>query len=96
MHLALRGDSLSLPSMTPRQAILSLLYERAAGKTICPSEAARRLAGAGDWRALMTDIRTAGRALADEGVLVVRQGGETVDPRTARGPIRYGLHSERY
>ncbi|MFW5634767.1 MAG: DUF3253 domain-containing protein, partial [Erythrobacter sp.] len=31
--------------MTAEQAILALLEERGPGRTICPSEAARRLAG---------------------------------------------------
>jgi hypothetical protein len=70
-------------------AILELLRARDPGKTICPSEAARQLAD--DWRPLMDDVRAVGRRLADDEVIDVTQGGEVVDPHTARGPIRYRL-----
>ena len=77
--------------MTPRaedieQAIDALLDARAEGRTICPSEAARALAD--DWRPLMDPVRERACAMADEGRLEVTQGGEVVDGRTARGPIR--------
>ena len=61
------------------QAILSLLGERGAGKSICPSEAARRL-DAQDFRAHMHAVREAGRALADRGVIEVTRKGRPVDP----------------
>lgn len=80
--------------MTPAQAILAVLQEREAGKTICPSEAARRLAPA-DWRAQMEDVRAAGRALVMEGVIEVTQKGQPVDAVTARGAIRYRLRCPR-
>ena len=44
---------------TLRQAILSAVKTRGAGKTICPSEVARTLAH--DWRALMPDVRRVGQ-----------------------------------
>lgn len=71
-----------------RRAILELLAQRDAGKTICPSEAARALAGAGDFRPLMPVVRDAAQALVDAGEIDVTQGGEPVDLATARGPIR--------
>ena len=78
--------------MTPEEAILSLLAERAQGRTICPSEAARAVAGPdGDWRALMDDVRAAALALADRGAVEVTQGGVVVDGRNARGPLRLRL-----
>lgn len=81
--------------MTAEEAILSLLGEREAGKSICPSEAARRLAeGADDpeaWRAKMHGVRKAGRALADAGRIEVLKKGKPVDPHTVKGVIRYRL-----
>ena len=69
--------------------ILGLLAQRDAGKTICPSEAARALAS--DWRPLMAPVRETAYAMADEGRLEVTQSGEVVDGRTARGAIRLRL-----
>ncbi len=63
------------------EALLRLAAERA-GKTFCPSEAARALAC--DWRPLMLDVR---RVAADLG-LRATQRGVVVNPLTARGPIR--------
>lgn len=77
--------------MTPRDAILGLLHKRAPGKSICPSEAARRLAEGGDWRPLMGVIRNAGRELACEGLIEVTKKGRPVDPETVKGVIRYRL-----
>jgi len=75
------------------RTILALLAAREPGRTICPSEAAR--AAAQDWRAAMPAVREAAAGLADRGELEVTQRGEVVDPRTARGPIRLRLPSER-
>ncbi|MCQ8185374.1 DUF3253 domain-containing protein [Parvularcula maris] len=80
--------------MTPRRIILQLLAERGEGKSICPSEAARALAPE-DWRPLMDEVRAAGRMLAEEGRIEVTQGGEPVDPISARGPVRYRSRGER-
>ena len=75
--------------------ILQLLDERGEGKTICPSDAARAVYGEGrsgspddGWRDLMEPVRRAARRLVAEGQVVVTQGGEVVDPETARGPTR--------
>ena len=73
------------------QAITGLLAQRDAGKTICPSDAARALAG--DWRPLMPRVRETAYAMADAGRLEVTQSGEVVDGRTARGTIRLRLPS---
>ena len=72
-------------------AIRSLLEQRAGGATICPSEAARAIAGDGDFRALMPLVRDAARAMADGGEIDVTQRGEVVDIDRARGPIRLRL-----
>ena len=73
--------------MTPGQAILDLLAERAADATICPSEAARRLAGPqGDWRAEMDAVHAAADALAEEGAIALSWKGAGMQKR--RGPYR--------
>jgi hypothetical protein len=70
-------------------AILELLEQRAAGATICPSEAARWVAT--DWRPLLEPARQAARRLVAAGRLEITQRGRPVDPSTARGPIRLRL-----
>lgn len=73
--------------MTPAEAILALLGERAEGGTICPSEAARRLAGPqGDWRAEMDAVHAAADALLEQGTIALSWKGETKQKR--RGPYR--------
>lgn len=69
-------------------AIRMLLSHRPAHATICPSEAARLVAGEGDWRALMEPARAAARRLVARGAIEITQGGQRVDPSRARGPIR--------
>lgn len=69
-------------------AILGLLAERDPGKTICPSEAARRVGGV-DWREYMEPARQAARRLAADGRIEITQRGEVLDPDHAfKGPIR--------
>ncbi|KIC50470.1 DUF3253 domain-containing protein [Tateyamaria sp. ANG-S1] len=70
-------------------AILNAVYERGAGKTICPSEVARALTD--DWRPLMPDVRRVAQTLADDGNIAITQKGNPVNALTARGPIRLGL-----
>ena len=69
-------------------AIRDLLARRSEGATICPSEAARAVAGEGDWRALMEPAREAAGRLVDAGEAEVTQGGHVVDVATASGPVR--------
>ena len=93
------------------QAILALLSELTAdgdkSKTICPSEAAKLVAGyAGggyesardkqrshrrDWEALVEPARAAARRLVAEKKIVITQHNEVIDPSTAKGPIRLRL-----
>jgi hypothetical protein len=73
-----------------RRAILELLAQRDPGKTICPSDAARALAGDA-FRGRMDAVRDAARELVAEGEIVVTQKGEVVDLDAARGPIRLRL-----
>jgi hypothetical protein len=80
-------------------AILALLNQRGRDKTICPSEAARKVAsevaGSGEareaWQPLMEPARAAARRLHAAGRLRILQGGHPVDPSHARGPIRLQL-----
>lgn len=74
------------------RTILELLDERRGRGTICPSEAARRMAPE-DWRPLLEPVRRAARRLVANGRLEILQGGRVVDPDTARGAIRLRLAS---
>ena len=70
-------------------SIRDLLAGRSRGATICPSEAARAVAGAGEpWRHLMEPARAAARRLVAVGEVEITQGGRVVDPSTAKGAIR--------
>jgi hypothetical protein len=74
--------------------ILRLLSARSAGKTICPSEAARGAAGSDDrtkWEPLMGPAHDAAHRLVAAGKIVITQHGVAVDSRTAKGPIRLRL-----
>ena len=83
------------PINTIEMIILQLLEERGAGKSICPSEAARRMAElAGHpecWRAWLNRTRATGILLAKRGSVVMLQSGERIDPETARGAVRLRL-----
>lgn len=70
-------------------AILDLAHARGPGKTLCPSEVARRL-DPGAWRALMPSVRAAAARLQDQGRIAVTRRGRPVDPLAAKGPIRLG------
>lgn len=72
------------------ETILSLLARRASDSTICPSEAARQQFPDG-WLDRMEDTRRAARRLVDAGKLEIVQGGQVVDPSTAKGAIRLRL-----
>jgi len=73
--------------MTVRAAILALLDQRGSGKTICPSEAARRLAGPeGDWRARMREVHESVDSLLEEGAITLSWKGKPLDQR--RGAYR--------
>jgi len=75
-----------------KAAIMDLCMERGQGKTICPSEAARRAAGdGGDWRCLMGPVRQAAAGLATEGHISIYRKGRPIEPAQMRGVIRLGL-----
>ena len=71
----------------------ALLDDRGDGRTICPSEVARKLGGEA-WRDLMQPVRDVAAARSDAGELEVTRGGEKVDPRDPGGPIRLGRPRE--
>ncbi len=68
--------------------ILDLLAARAAGATICPSDAARAVGEEDTWRDLMEPARRAARRLVAAGEVEITQKGAVVDPSTAKGAIR--------
>ena len=97
---ACRNQKATASSRDLEQAILTLLAERDPGNTICPSEAAKLVAGdprskshsaRRDWEALMEPARNAARHLAAQNKLIVTQHNKEVDPATAQGPIRVRL-----
>jgi hypothetical protein len=71
-------------------AIVDLIAERGPDKTICPSEAARALAGKGDFRPSMEPVRDAAARLAKARRIEVTQKGQPVTIGEVRGPIRLG------
>ena len=73
--------------MTAEAAILALLEERAPGRTICPTEAAKALAGAGgDWRARMREVHESVDSLLEEGAITLSWKGKPLGQR--RGAYR--------
>lgn len=72
------------------RAILDLLEQRGPGKTICPSEAARK-AYPDKWREKMDDVREAAVSLAEAERIGILKKGEPVDPKDFRGAIRLEL-----
>jgi len=75
-----------------RAAILDLLAERQPEATICPSEAARRVAAgsspeiAADWRAAMPIVHAGVDQLLAQGAIRLRWKGQPLPART--GPYR--------
>lgn len=88
-----RRAKLSKNDRALEDAILRLLGQRAAGASICPSEAARAVGGEDEavWRALMERARMAARRMVADGRVVMLQRGRVVDPSEAKGPVRIRL-----
>lgn len=75
-------------SATRVRSAMAALARKRAPATTCPSDAARAVGGE-RWRSLMAAARDAAVALADEGVVELRQRGEPIDHRLPwRGPVR--------
>ena len=70
------------------KAIMDLLARRARGASICPSEAARTVAGDSGWRDLMEPTRRAARRLVHSGKVELLQRGNVVEANDVRGPVR--------
>lgn len=84
------------PGSSPAEieaTILRLVAARGPGKTICPSEAARAIAGNDPkaWRLLMAPIRHVAVRLMHDGRIAIRRKGRVVeDPEEFRGVYRIG------
>ena len=76
-----------------RAAILDLLKNREAGKSISPTEAARALAGPDEraWSRLMKPLRAVAVDMAKSGELVILRKTKPVDPSDFRGVYRLAL-----
>ena len=73
--------------MTPREAALALLADRAGDATVCPSEVARVVAGPdADWRAVMGDVHAAVDQMMADGVVRLSWKGRRLAARV--GPYR--------
>ena len=71
-------------------AVLALLAERQYGATICPSEAARRIASheKAEWREAMPLVHTAVDDLLDQKAIILSWKGKALPGRS--GPYRIG------
>ena len=92
---ACRQHGLKPVDQALEHAIHELLNRRRGGATICPSEAARAVAGDDPkhWRPLMEPARCAARRLVHQGLVAITQKGRAVDPDHAKGPIRVRLRA---
>ena len=75
-----------------KDVIMALLKQRGSDKSICPSEAARELAGSGgNWRAQMENVHLAVDALLAEGRIALSWKGQELGER--RGAYRIAHRS---
>ena len=91
---ACRTSKLNQTDLKLENAILHLLKQRRPNATICPSEAARKVAGYDAphrWRPLMQAARNAARRLYNQQKIIILQEGSPVNPSSAKGPIRIKL-----
>jgi hypothetical protein len=78
--------------------IVDLCGSSPAGRTICPTDAAKAFAEArGEdalgWRSHLAEVRRTAVRLAVEGRLVIYRKGKVVDPTDFRGVYRLGAPS---
>lgn len=76
------------------QAILDVLRASGAGKSICPTEAARALAGHPQdesWRRSLAPVRLAAQRLARAGQIEILRKGKPINPDVLHGVIRLRL-----
>jgi len=88
----------STPPPTLDAVIFDLCGRAPAGRTICPTDAARAFADArGEdelgWRSHLAEVRRAAVRLANGGRLVITRKGKVVDPNDFRGVYRLGTPS---
>lgn len=78
------------PAPDAQEVVLRLCAERGPDRSICPTEAARALAGgtSEDWRRHLPAVRAAAVALMREGRLEILRKGKPVPPEEMRGVIR--------
>lgn len=79
------------PRSDAQDVVLRLCAERGADRSICPTEAARALAGDApdaDWRRRLPEVRAAAVALARAGRLDILRKGKPIAPDEVRGVIR--------
>lgn len=74
-------------------AILDLATARGSGKTICPSEAARAIAGDRPeaWSRLMHQVRHVAVRMMKDGSIVITRKGRPVDPDDFKGVYRIAI-----
>ncbi|GLK69391.1 hypothetical protein GCM10008179_30290 [Hansschlegelia plantiphila] len=77
--------------------VLRLVIERGAGKTICPTEAAKASGVAPEeamWGARIKAVRAVAVSLAKRGEVSIYRKGKPVDPEGFKGVYRIGLPPE--
>jgi len=79
------------PKNPVREAILGLTIARGAGKTICPTDAAKAVSES-EWRKVLPDVRAEAVRLHKAGTIsIYRKGKPVEDPDTFKGVYRLGL-----
>lgn len=76
------------------QIILDVLAARGPQKSICPTDAARALAGNPpdeSWRRSLAPVKLAAQRLARAGKIEVLRKGKPIDPEVLHGVIRLRL-----
>lgn len=76
------------------QAILEMLKASGPGKSICPTQAARYLAGNPadeTWRRSLAPVKLAAQRLARAGQIEILRKGKPIDPELLHGVIRLRL-----
>ena len=87
---ASRTPTADAPLTRAQDVVLQLCAARGAERSICPTEAARALAGEAseDWRRHLPEVRAAAVALARAGRLEILRKGRPIPPDEMRGVIR--------
>ncbi|KPP80528.1 MAG: hypothetical protein HLUCCA04_12815 [Oceanicaulis sp. HLUCCA04] len=79
---------------TIESAILALVEQRGAGKSICPSEAARAV-WPEVWQNRMRQVRNVAVGMARKGEIAILRKGKPVDPDDFKGVYRLSLPATR-